>query len=221
MTQHSQHHTWDSWPGWSTISANTDSSFTLWFTGLPGTGKTTLAQLVKKALIARGYKVEIIDTQSLSYWLHRELHIDAEKQESLSPSGGYDAFITYICSLLSRNGIITIAVSVSPHSEARLLARTKISHFIEVFAHCPEEERLKRLQHIAPPTSFPPQLYQPPDGAELNVDTGIELPERSTLRILGYLEQCGFIAPLWEEADMADEELNTVKTRLQSLGYLD
>ena len=221
MTQYSQHHAWDFWPGWSTISANNDSSFTLWFTGLPGTGKTTLAQLVKKALIARGYKVEIIDTQSLSYWLHRELHIDEEKQESLNPSGGYDAFITYLCSLLARNGIITIAVSVSPQSEARLHAREQIRHFIEVFAHCPEEARLKRLQHITPSTAFPPQLYQPPDSAELIIDTGIELPERSTLRILGHLEQSGFIAPLWEEADMVDEEVNSVKARLQSLGYLD
>jgi len=66
MTQHSHNHTWDFWSGWSTISANNDTSFTIWFTGLPGTGKTTLAYLVRKTLLTRGYKVEIIDSQALS-----------------------------------------------------------------------------------------------------------------------------------------------------------
>ena len=74
---------------------------------------------------------------------------------------------------------------------------------------------------ITPPTSFPPQLYQPPTNAELTSILDLRSPERSTLRILGHLDKCGFIAPLWEEADMADEEINTVKARLQSLGYLD
>ena len=44
MSQHPPPHVWDAWPGWSTITANERSSFTLWFTGLPGTGKTTLLQ---------------------------------------------------------------------------------------------------------------------------------------------------------------------------------
>jgi len=221
MTQHSRHHTWDSWPGWSTIAANNNTSFTLWFTGLPGTGKTTLAQLVKKALVARGYKVEIIDTQSLSYWLHHELHIEEATREELSQTQGYDAFMTYICSLLARNGIITIAVSVSPSQEARLHAREQIRHFIEVYARCPEGARLQRLQQLAAASDFQVDLYQPPLNAELSIDTGTELPERSTLRILGHLEQCGFVAPLWEVSEIADEEVNTVKARLKALGYLD
>ena len=217
MTQHSRHHTWDSWPGWSTIAANNDSRCTLWFTGLPGTGKTTLAQLVKKALVARGYKVEIIDAQSLSYWLHHELHIE----EGLRQTQGYDAFMTSICALLARNGIITIAVSVSPFQQARLQARGQIRQFIEVYARCPEGKRLQRLQQRAEATDFSVDLYEPPLNAELSIDTGTELAERSTLRILGYLEQCGFVAPLWEESEMADEEVNTVKARLKALGYLD
>src|SRR2546430_16310261 len=68
--------TWRQWPGWSIISANDSLGFTLWFTGLHGTGKTTLAALVKDALSLQGYKVEIIDSSTLSYWLQRELHID-------------------------------------------------------------------------------------------------------------------------------------------------
>src|SRR5437763_2707000 len=107
MAQHSHQYLWDSWPGWSTISAEHTTSFTIWFTGLPGSGKATLAQLVKQALTARGYKVEIIDNQTLAYWLKQELHIEDELEEEHSHVPGYDAFVTYICMLLARNGIIT------------------------------------------------------------------------------------------------------------------
>jgi len=221
MSQDSQHHAWDPSSGWSTISASKTLSFTIWFTGLPGTGKTTLAQLVKKAIVTRGYKVEIIDTQTLSYWLKHELHIEEEVKEDQSHFPGYDAFITYICSLLARNGIITLAVSVSPHQIARLHAREQLQHFIEVYVHCPASCRYKRLQQFNLSPAIPEQLYEAPVDAELNIDTSLELPERSALRIISYIEQSGYIAPLWEEPNTVDEEISTIMARLQSLGYLD
>lgn len=221
MSQHSQHHVWDPGSGWSTISASKTLSFTIWFTGLPGTGKTTLAQLVKKAIVTRGYKVEIIDTQTLSYWLKHELHIEEEVKEDQSHSPGYDAFITYICALLARNGIITLAVSVSPHQIARLHAREQLQHFIEVYVHCPASCRYKRLQQYDLSPARPEHLYEAPVDAELNIDTSLELPERSALRIISHIEQSGYIAPLWEELNTVDEEISTIMARLQSLGYLD
>ncbi len=183
-----------------------------------------MAQLVKKAIITRGYKVEIIDTRTLSYWLKHELHIEEEVKEDQSHSPGYDAFITYICALLARNGIITMAVSVSPHQVARFHAREQIQHFIEVYVHCPTSYRYQRLQQqgSSPGTSgIPEQLYEAPVNAELNIDTSLELPERSALRIISYIEQSGYIAPLWEELDTADEELSSIMARLHSLGYLE
>ncbi|MDQ6645004.1 MAG: adenylyl-sulfate kinase, partial [Chloroflexota bacterium] len=175
-------------------------------------------QGVKKAIVSRGYKVEIIDTQTLSYWLKHELHIEEEVKEDQSHFPGYDAFITYICSLLARNGIITLAVSVSPHQIARLHAREQLQHFIEVYVHCPAICRYKGLQ-LSP--AIPEQLYEAPVDAELNIDTSLELPERSALRIISYIEQSGYIAPLWEELNTVDEEISTIIARLQSLGYLD
>ena len=221
MSLHSQQPSWDPRSGWSTISANTFASFTLWFTGLPGTGKTTLAQLVQTALLKRGYKVEIIDTQTLSYWLKHELHIDDEIKEDRSHTPGYDAFITYICALLARNGVITMAVSVSPHQIARSHAREQIKHFIEVYLHCQDSHRHIRLQQQEETAPIPTHLYEVPLHPELSIDSSLELPERSALRIISYIEQRGFIAPLWEEMDTTDEELTSIMARLQSLGYLD
>ncbi len=224
MKQNEYQHTWDSWPGWSTISAGHNACFTLWFTGLHGTGKTTLAQLMQKALIARGYKVEIIDEQSLSHWLKRELHIEEDICEDRGHSDhtpDYDAFVTYICTLLARNGIITIASSVSPNHDARIHAREQISHFIEIYLHCPNEACLQRLRECNRITEIEEGLYQPPPTAEISLDTSLESSERSALHILAYLEQYSYITPLWEKLEQEDEEIAMIKARLQSLGYLE
>ena len=99
-------------------------------------------------------------------------------------------------------------------------AREQIQHFIEVYVHCLENDRNKRLrqQEI---TDIAAHLYEVPLHAELNIDTSLELIERSALRIISYVEQRGFIAPLWEELDTTDEETAIIMARLQSLGYLD
>lgn len=223
MTQHSQHHSWERWPGWSTISASNLSSFTLWFTGFPGTGKTTLGNLVKKALEARGYKVELVDTQVLSKWLNLELQISEHLPEDSSPTIGYDAFITYICTLLARNGIISINTSISPYCEARQFAREQIAQFIEIYLHCSDAQRHARLEQQENSSLLPTKpdhIYEPPEAAQLSIDTGTEPLERSAFRVIAYLEQHGYIAPIWENTE-PDEEIAVIKARLRALGYLE
>lgn len=220
MPQHSQHRTWATWPGWSIISARDTSSFTLWLTGLPGTGKITLAQLVKKTLVARGYKVEIIATHALLQWLPPELATDEEIRENCSHTLGYDACITHICTLLARNGIISITTAVSPYQEARAYAREQLQQFVEIFLHCPDEHRQQHLLQQEHLPTIPAAFYQPPTHPELSIDTGSEPAERSALRIINYLEQHGYVAPLWEDAK-EEEEISRLKARLRALGYLE
>lgn len=222
MIQHLPERFWDT-TGWSVITAREPTSFTLWFTGLPGTGKTTLADMVCKALLFRGYKAEVINTQALTRWLKQELHIDETILEDSSHTLGYDAFITYICTLLARNGVISITPAISPHREARAHAREHLPNFIEIYLYCSPEQcagRQRAKENISLTSTIATHLYQPPENPELSIDTTHDLPERSALRILDYLEQHGHIAPLWEETE-TDEAIALIKARLQALGYLD
>jgi adenylylsulfate kinase-like enzyme len=216
MSQYSQR-----WSGWSTISAHYEPGFTIWLTGLPGTGKKTLARLASKALTARGYKVEIIDTQALSRWLRLELHIQEDIREDNSHTPGFDAFTTYICAILARNGVISISTTVSPYIEARSFAREQIQRFVEVHLHCDERERQQRLALNEYIPSMPTELYQQPVAPELSINTSHEPPESSALRLIARLEQLGYIAPRWEDSESYDEEIEVIKARLQALGYLD
>lgn len=222
MAERSQPPTWNSWQGWSTISAGDNIAFTIWFTGLPGTGKTTQAHLLQKSLITRGYKVEIINSHTLSRWIQQELHVEEHTRDDYSHTIGYDAFITYICSLLARNSIVTISTSVSPLIAARNFAREQLRQFIEVYLSCPNEQRYQRLRQQEHVPLMSDQVYEPPLTPELALDTTNESAERSTLRILSYLEHHSYIAPLWDTIDDDEEdEIETIKARLKALGYLE
>jgi adenylylsulfate kinase len=211
---------WRRWPGWSMISASDKPGFTLWLTGPHGTGKSTLATLMKETLTLRGYKIEIIDSSTLSYWLQRELHIDETIKGDRSHIPGYDAFVTYLCAILARNGVITITTSVSPYRIARDHAREHIEHFIEVYLNCSPQQRRRRLHQQESEIFVKDSLYQEPEKAELSINTEKELAEQSALHILLYLEGRGYIAPLWEDLPTT-EELEIVKVRLHPLEYLE
>ncbi len=221
MSLHGENYSRHIWQGWSTISADNDLSFTVWLTGLPGTGKSMLAKLLKCALVARGYKVEIIDSLALSRWLNLELQIHEEIPEDRSYTPGYDACITYICTILARNGIICISSSASPYLEARKFAREQIQQFIEVYLHCSTQQRHKRLEELEVTPAIAHDLYQPPTRPELSIDTTNDFPERSALLIITYLEQHGYLAPLWEDSDTWYEESAIIKARLRAMGYLE
>ncbi len=220
MTQHALPPTWS---GWSVISAHNTTAFTLWCTGLPGVGKTALANVLKQAFTIRGYRVEVIAPHTLSHWLKSELQVEENMAEDHSHTLGYDAFVTYVCTLLTQHGIIAITTSVSPYQETRRFAREQLKPFIEVYLHCSPQTRAERLRQLEHLPLIDEHIYQPPATMELSIDTEHETPERSALRVLTYLEQHGYIAPRWatNEDDVSDEEIATIKARLQALGYLD
>ncbi len=103
----------------------------LWLTGIPSSGKTTVARGIAATLRARGRLVEVLDGD--------------EVRRVLSPDLGYSAAdrdlhvhrLGYLCQLLVRNGVVAIGAAVSPYRRARDANRERIGRFVEVFLRCP------------------------------------------------------------------------------------
>ena len=107
--------------------------FTLWFTGLSGSGKTTITEIVEKELRERGYRVEVLDGDVVRTNLSKGLGFSREDRNINILRIGFVAY------LLSRNGVAVIVSAISPYKEVRDQVWRKIIDFVEVFVDCPLE----------------------------------------------------------------------------------
>src|SRR3989338_8952038 len=105
--------------------------FTLWFTGLPCSGKTTISDAIGKKLKDAGLKVERLDGDIVRKSLSRDLGFSKEDRDKNIER------VTFVSKLLTRNGVITIVSFVSPYRQKRDEARQEIGDFIEIYLRCP------------------------------------------------------------------------------------
>src|SRR5216110_2308547 len=105
--------------------------FTLWFTGLSGAGKTTIAELVRPELERRGRNVEVLDGDEVREHLSKGLGFSKEDRDTNIRRIGY------VASLLARNGVIAITAAISPYRDVRDEVRGWIENFVEVFVDTP------------------------------------------------------------------------------------
>lgn len=170
--------------------------FTIWFTGLSGSGKTTISQLVYNYIKRLGYKVEILDGDDFRLNLSKGLGFSKEdRDENIRRIG-------YVCDLLTRNEVIAIVACLSPYKEARDLNRKKIENFIEIYTKCPIEECIKRdpkgnykraLQGEIGNYTGINDPYEAPENPELVVETEKETPEQSAGRVISKLKELGYL----------------------------
>src|SRR3989338_7628799 len=111
---------------------------TIWFTGLSGSGKSTIARIVEKRLKQLGRKVEILDGDVVRTNLSKGLGFSKEDRDTNIKRIGF------VCHLLTRNGIVAIASAISPYREVRDYNRSLIGNFVEVYAKCSLEECARR-----------------------------------------------------------------------------
>ena len=171
---------------------------TLWFTGLSGAGKSTLAQLVEQRLRNHGVKVEVLDGDVVRTHLSKGLGFSREDRDTNIKR------IAFVCSLLTRNGVICISAAISPYREARTWARNEIGNFVEVYVKCPidvcQERDVKGLYKLVAEGKMKnftgiDDPYEEPLHPELVVETDKETVEESVARILAKLEELGYLEP--------------------------
>jgi adenylyl-sulfate kinase len=113
--------------------------FVLWFTGLPSSGKTTLAKLMESELKNRGLKVELLDGDEVRKNLSPDLGFTKQDRETHAQR------VAYLSKILSRNGIISIVSLISPYREFRARARNLIGNdYLEIWTKCSIEMCIKR-----------------------------------------------------------------------------
>ena len=170
--------------------------FTIWFTGLSGSGKSTLSRLLEQRLRALGARVELLDGDAVRAHLCKGLGFSKEdRDENIRRIG-------FVCELLSRNGVISIAAAISPYRAIRDEVRSKISNFIEVFVECPLEVLTERdvkglykkalageIQHFTG-ISDP---YEAPLSPDVTVNSATESVEESLEKIWTALEGMGLV----------------------------
>lgn len=207
--------------------------FTLWFTGLSGAGKTTIAQRIEEILRARGLKVELLDGDVIRTNLSKGLSFSKEDRDINIKRIGF------VCNLLTRNGVIAIASAISPYREVRDYNRQLIGHFIEVFVKCSLDTCIERDVKGLYKKALAGEIsnytgvsdpYEEPLDPEVTVDTEAETVEESVTKIIWKLEELRYLEERCDQGELPDqkpedgvytkEEEEKVKQRLRDLGYI-
>ena len=206
----------------STVGDALNKAFTIWFTGLSGSGKSTIGHAVGEALHNRGLRIEVLDSGRIRQQLNRTLGWSREEVETNLLRLGYE------CKLLNRNGVTVIVTAVSPYRDVRDRLRDEIGDFIEIHCRCPMEVLVKRgagelfekaqrgeIAHVAG-VSAP---YEEPLKPEVLLNTDQLTVEQSVNKVVATLEVLGRIEKV-EGASYTPEEEEMIRRRLQELGYL-
>ena len=166
---------------------------TLWLTGLPCSGKTTIAILLKHALEARGHPVELLDGDELRRWSEADAGFSREERTR------YLRRVAHLCHLLTKHGVMVVAAFVAPYREVREDVRQRLgSRLIEIYIDTPLDECIRRdvkgmyKQALAGTiTHFTgvSDAYEPPTNPHMTIQTLGESPQESAQKILDALPE--------------------------------
>ncbi len=170
----------------------------LWFTGLSGAGKSTIANLVEKRLYSLGHHTFLLDGDNVRHGLNRDLGFtDADRVENIRR-------VAEVAKLMVEAGLIVLVSFISPFRSERRMARGLVEQgeFVEVFVNTPlavaeardpkglyKKARKGEIKHFTGIDSD----YEPPENAEVAIDTTRASPEEAAGRIIRYLMECGSI----------------------------
>jgi adenylylsulfate kinase len=166
--------------------------YTLWFTGLSGAGKSTIADIVEQELRNRGEKIEVLDGDVVRTNLSKGLGFSKEDRDTNIRR------IAFVADLLSRNGVGVITAAISPYRETRDEARALMGdRFVEVYVKASVEECARRDVKGLYEKAFAGEIkeftgvsdpYEEPLSAEVVLDTENETPQESAAKVLAYVD---------------------------------
>src|ERR687891_821700 len=171
--------------------ANRDRGAVIWFTGLSGSGKTTIAHQVEETLLESGVPIEILDGDVVRENLSKGLGFSKEDRDTNIRRIAFGAHP------LQRNGVFVLTAAISPYRAIREEARAMIKDFVEVYAEAPlevcEERDVKGLYAKARAGEIKgftgiDDPYEPPPSPEVEVRTDQLSVEESAQQILEFLE---------------------------------
>jgi adenylyl-sulfate kinase len=191
---------------------------TVWFTGIPSSGKSTIAREVYQRLLDRGCAVELLDGAEVRESLSRGLGFSREDREENVRRIGY------VAKLLSRNGVVAICAAVSPYRASRAEVRRNTTNFVEVYVECPVEVaeardtdgmyararrgEIEEFTGVNAP-------YESPEAPEVHIRSDRETVEEGVAKVLRTLEIKEIAPP---ESGISAQEAE-IQRRLASLGY--
>ena len=176
--------------------ANRERGCVIWFTGLSGSGKTTIAHEVEEKLLDAGVPVEILDGDVVRENLSKGLGFSKEDRDTNIRR------IAFVAHLLQRNGVFVITAAISPYKAIRDEARAMIKDFVEVYADAPlevcEERDVKGLYAKARAGEIKgftgiDDPYEAPENAEVICKTGEQSVAESAQQVIDKLIELKYL----------------------------
>ncbi len=175
---------------------NSNGGVTVWITGLPFSGKKETAKILAEHLDLLGFKTEILVGGELRRLFDENLGFSREEVYKNVKR------IAYECKLLTENGVIAIAVTISPFCDQREKCRKMIGRFVEVYNKCPiellkkrdkkglfKEAEQKKITNVAG-IDMP---YEESENPELTIECKDEKPADAAIKIILKLRELGFL----------------------------
>ena len=171
------------------------AGFVIWLTGLPGSGKTTIASVIEPELERRGLLVDRLDGDIVRTHLSKDLGFSKEDRDANI------ARIAWVASRLARAGAAVVVSAISPYDEARSRARALVephAPFIEVYVATPIDECSRRDPKGMYALAFSGELenftgvsdpYEQPGDSDVIVDTIGATPDESAAVVIAWLEE--------------------------------
>ncbi len=168
----------------------------IWLTGIPASGKTTIALELKKFYEKKGLAADILDGDEIRKTLSKDLGFSPEDRKE------HNRRVIFVAKILAKNRVTTIIPLISPYRETRDYARKEIPEFVEVWIKASVDECKKR---------DPKGLYKKALAGEIKNLTGLQAP---------YEEPQNPELVLDTENQTVEQSITQLTSKLKELGYL-